>query len=297
MAAPSIRHQANDAQNLFDNRASRYDDSWHPRFARHMVELAQLRPGEHVLDLACGTGLVSYPASSAVGPAGTVMGVDISSGMLAQAKAKWSSDAHNNVEFHQHSITGLDSLPELKGKRFDVIICASALVLLEHPAEALKQWVSYLEPGGRLITDVTHPQSQLPFIAFERVGHALGKPVPYYRTSFRGPNDLRFIMEAAGLQVADVDLVSQMDIDGKDDLQSYLQDSDNPRIERTFDVEDADAMFDQNIDTWPMTDLAVPGLKLQARKLFEEEWAKLADATGKIREVDGVFVGIGRKPQ
>ena len=82
------RNQAADAQELYDDRSIKYDDSHHPRFARHMVELANPRAGERVLDLACGTGLVSYPASTAVGPSGEVIGVDISSGMLRQAEAK-----------------------------------------------------------------------------------------------------------------------------------------------------------------------------------------------------------------
>ncbi|KAK5120034.1 hypothetical protein LTR85_007111 [Meristemomyces frigidus] len=296
MAATSARHQASDAQNLYDNRAPVYDDSWHPRFARHIVKFAQLQPGEHVLDLACGTGLVSYPASKAVGPEGSVTGIDISSGMLAQAEAKKSSHSHSNVEFYQHSITDLDSMPELKGKTFDAITCASALVLLEHPAEALKQWASYLKPGGRLITDATHPRSQLALITFERVGRALGKPVPFYRIDFQKPDDLRSIMEGAGLQV-DVKLISQLDIDGKEDLESYLEDFNNPRIERLYSVDDADEKFDRIIDTWSMADLAVPDMRQQARKLFKEEWAKLADADGKVKAVDGVFVGIGRKAQ
>lgn len=53
-----------------------------------MVELAQLQPGENVLDLACGTGLVSFPASQVVGQSGSVVGIDISSGMLDQAKKR-----------------------------------------------------------------------------------------------------------------------------------------------------------------------------------------------------------------
>lgn len=290
----SLRNQARDAQSLYDNRAVRYDGSWHPRFARHMVELAKLRPGEDVLDLACGTGLVSYPASTAIGTKGSVTGVDISSGMLAQAEAKKGSHHIKNLQFYQHSIFDLGSLPALEGKRFDAITCASALVLLRHPDEAIRQWASYLRPGGRLVVDATHPESQLPLITFERVGRALEKPVPFYRLPFEKPDDLRTIMEAAGLQDVVVVFMSQMDIDGKDDFSSYLEDFDDPRLERVLSVRDADEMFDKAIDTWSMADLAVPDVKPQARKLFAEEWAKLAHADGKIREVDGVFVGVGK---
>ena len=48
--------QASDAQSLYDARSTEYDDSWHPRFARHILELAKPQAGEYVLDLACGWG-------------------------------------------------------------------------------------------------------------------------------------------------------------------------------------------------------------------------------------------------
>ena len=60
--------------------ASRY----HPPLAKRLLELAALRPGMAVLDVACGTGLVLLDAAAAVGPAGRVAGVDLSAQMLKQ---------------------------------------------------------------------------------------------------------------------------------------------------------------------------------------------------------------------
>lgn len=171
--------QAEDAQRLYDGRGVKYDDSFHPRFARHMVELIQPQAGEHVLDLACGTGLVSYPASIAVGPSGSVTGVDISRGMLAEAETKRSMHRPPNVTFHRHSITELDSLAALRGRQFDVITCCSALVLFPYPGDVLKHWVPYLKSGGRLIVDVTHPQNLTAGIICEKVGNLLSRPVPW----------------------------------------------------------------------------------------------------------------------
>lgn len=62
------------------------------------------------------------------------------------------------------------SLPSVKGRLFDVITCCLALVLLEHPIEALEHWKAYLKPGGRLIVDATHAQNLIAGLVMERVG-------------------------------------------------------------------------------------------------------------------------------
>lgn len=286
------RNQAADAQELYDGRSDNYDESHHPRFARHMVELIRPQSGDNVLDLACGTGLVSFPASTAVGPSGSVTGVDISSGMLAQAEAKKAEHDLQNVSFHRHSITELGSLDATKDKQFDIITCCSALVLLEHPADALIQWVTYLKPGGRLIVDVTHSQNLTSGVAFERVGRILEKPVPWYRLAFQKPDDLREIMEAAGLHNVDIKFMSQLGGDGTDKLEDYIRPSfSDPKVYREFEIADAGEIFDKLIDGTPMKSLASPSdVREKARAVFKEEWAKTANAEGKVQEIDGVFV-------
>ncbi len=57
---------------------------YHPPLAERLLELAALRPGMAVLDVACGTGLVLLDAAAAVGPSGRVAGVDLSAQMLKQ---------------------------------------------------------------------------------------------------------------------------------------------------------------------------------------------------------------------
>lgn len=289
------RDQAADAQELYDSRSSKYDDSHHPRLARHMVELTHLQPGEQVLDLACGTGLITFPASTAVGVEGEVIGVDISSGMLNEGRYKATKHRLHNVHFYQHSITDLDSLDAITGKTFDVIICCSALVLLEDAPAALRHWTAYLKPGGRLVVDVTHPMNLATGTAFERVGYRLEKPVPYYREPFQKPADLRNMMQAAGLRDVDIMFLSIMDIPGTDDLEDYVvPDFSKPKIMTTYDVDDADRLFDEQVDHTAYKGLTSPDyVRQKAKVFFREEWARLAHDDGKIRVVDGIFVGIG----
>ena len=272
-------------------------DSHHPRFARHMAELAKIQSGEQILDLACGTGLLSYDASNAVGPSGTVIGVDISSGMLAEAERKKTDHTTQNVSFYQHSITELDSLDAVKDKQFDLISCCSALVLLENAGQALKHWTTYLKPGGRLIVDATHPNNLITWLVFERVGKILQRPIPVYRLPFQKAEDLQSLMEDAGLHPVDVKLMSQQKIEGTEKLEDYIRPSvTDPKVQEEYDVADADHFFDIFIDTTPMKSLAgPPDVREKARELFKEEWAKSANVEGKVQWVDAIFVGRGWK--
>jgi ubiquinone/menaquinone biosynthesis C-methylase UbiE len=288
------RDQAKDAQDLYDGRAANYDASWHDRFSSHMVQLLDLKLGEYVLDLACGTGLVTFKAAQAVGPTGHVVGIDISTGMLAQAHAKLKGRTTDNTHFYNHSITELGSLSDLQERTFDAIACASALVLLPHPEAPIKQWAKYLKPGGRLITDATHPRVLLPGIVLERVGQILNLPVPSYREPFQEPDDLANIMRAAGLVDVAVKRISQLrSRDGSDDLQSFLAGSEQPVVARTYAVADAAVVFENQIGSSFGACMANEPLRSEAKALFEREWANLANDQGVLTEVDEVFVGVG----
>ena len=288
------RDQAKDAQDLYDGRAANYDAGWHGRFSSHIVQLLNLKPGERVLDLACGTGLVTFKAAEVVGASGHVVGIDISTGMLAQALAKQKGHTAKNIQFYKHSITELDSLSELEAQTFDAIICASALVLLPHPEAAIEQWARYLKPGGRLITDATHPKVLLRGMVLERVGRTLDLPVPSYREPFQAPDDLAKIMRAAGLVDIEVMRISQLKSrDGSDDLQSFLAGSEQPLVARTYAVADAKVVFDNQIRSPFGACMADEPLRSKAKALFEREWASLANNQGVLTEVDEVFVGVG----
>jgi len=73
---------------MYDSRAFIYDSSFYPRFAQHIVDSLYLQSGEKVLDLACGTELVTLPAARIVGRDGLAVGTNISSGMLGELRKK-----------------------------------------------------------------------------------------------------------------------------------------------------------------------------------------------------------------
>jgi ubiquinone/menaquinone biosynthesis C-methylase UbiE len=130
---------------LFDRRSPSYDQGdWHPHIAQRLVEYAQIIPGQQVLDIATGTGLVALEVAQLVGNGGRVVGVDISLGMLEEAKRKAVALGLSNVEFQLADAEALDFPPE----SFDVVLCSSALIWMGNIPAALRLWHRLLKPGG-----------------------------------------------------------------------------------------------------------------------------------------------------
>ena len=121
--------------------------SWIPA----LVELAALGPGQKVLDVACGTGVVTRAAAQAVGHDGKVVGLDISPGMLAVARALPVEGAA--VEWLEASAT---SLP-LEDDTFDAVLSQQGLQFFPDRAAALHEMHRVLRPGGRLTLNIWRP--------------------------------------------------------------------------------------------------------------------------------------------
>ncbi|MEH2422069.1 MAG: methyltransferase domain-containing protein [Nostoc sp.] len=130
---------------LYSCRGQTYDEGdWHPRIAHRLVEHAQISQGQHVLDIATGTGMVAIKAAQLVGFAGRVVGVDISTGMLEQAKRKIEALGLNNLELVLADAEKLN----FPGNSFDVVLCSSALIWMADVPAALCLWHQLLKPGG-----------------------------------------------------------------------------------------------------------------------------------------------------
>ena len=131
--------------NLYSRRSETYDEGdWHPRIAHRLIEHAHISQGQYVLDIATGTGMVAIEAAQLVGFAGRVVGVDISTGMLEQAKRKIEALGQNNIELVLADAEKLN----FPANSFDVVLCSSALIWMADVPAALHLWHQLLKPGG-----------------------------------------------------------------------------------------------------------------------------------------------------
>ncbi len=110
-----------------------------------MLQLAAVRPGECVLDVACGTGLVSFRLAAAVGPTGAVVGTDISGEMVAMAR---HTAAKRGVAHASFERADAEDLP-YPDAFFDAAVCGLGLMYVPDPVAALRAWHRLLKPGGR----------------------------------------------------------------------------------------------------------------------------------------------------
>jgi ubiquinone/menaquinone biosynthesis C-methylase UbiE len=137
----------------WDRAASTYEKSWQKQLEpaqTRLLELAALAPGERVLDLACGTGLVTFRAADAVGSTGSVIGTDISEGMIEQCRISARERGMTHVSFRRMGAEQLD-LPETS---FDAVLCGLGMMYVTDFAGSIQEMFRVTRPRGRAVSAV-----------------------------------------------------------------------------------------------------------------------------------------------
>lgn len=131
------------------------------QWASPMVEIAQIAPGQHVLDVACGTGVAARAAADVVGDNGSVVGLDLNPAMLAVA-----ARIRTDIEWREGDATRLP----FEAARFDAVLCQSALFFFPDPRGAIAEMARVLRPGGVLaVQTYASVQDQPGFVELEGI--------------------------------------------------------------------------------------------------------------------------------
>jgi len=130
-----------------------------------LLDLAELRAGERVLDIACGTGVVARLAARRVTPGGTVTGLDLNEGMLAVAR-RLPLPPGLTIDWHQGSALALPFVDSA----FDVVLCQQGLQFFPDRLKALGEMRRVLTPAGRVALSVWTGPS--PYFVAQREGLA-----------------------------------------------------------------------------------------------------------------------------
>lgn len=148
------------SQSELKQTARAYDDLLVPAlfqgWADRMAALADLQTDSDVLDVACGTGVLTLAVKRHLGPDGSATGLDLNPGMLEVASGKEA-----DVDWRQGNA---ESLP-FDDRSFDVVVSQFGLMLFDSPEGAMREMWRVLRPGGRLYVAVFNSLDQLPAYA------------------------------------------------------------------------------------------------------------------------------------
>jgi enediyne biosynthesis protein CalE5 len=141
-----------------------------------LVDLARIRPGHRVLDIATGLGEPAFTAARRVGPNGFVVATDLSPAMLSVAREEAVRLGLRNVEFREMDAEE----PDLPAQSFDAALCRWALMFLPHLVVALARLRELLVPEGRFAAAVWGSPEKVPFtsVPMEVIRRVLQPPPP-----------------------------------------------------------------------------------------------------------------------
>ncbi len=156
--------------------------------ATELVETALLGPGERVLDVACGTGVVARLAADQVGAAGHVTALDVNPGMLAVARSVSSQAA---IEWREGAAEDM----QLPDAAYDAALCQMGLQFFADKGAALGELYRVLAPGGRLVVNVPGPMPPVFQILQRGIGDHVSPEIAKFMSVVFSLDDARELEE------------------------------------------------------------------------------------------------------
>jgi ubiquinone/menaquinone biosynthesis C-methylase UbiE len=174
-------------------------------WATYLVQVANPQLGERVLDIACGTGIVTRKVAPLVGSRGIVIGLDANPDMINMARIAAERD-HLAIEWHT---SPAEQLP-FPDENFDLILCQFGLMFFTNRHAALNEMYRVLRKGGRLILSVWQGLDRHPFyqILHDVSQHRFGKSSVETVFSLGNSNELRKLLTDSGFRHVEIEPMS-----------------------------------------------------------------------------------------
>lgn len=208
------------ARRTYNCAADAYDDpanAFWARFGRATIERLELKAGDDVLDVCCGSGASALPAAERVGPTGYVLGIDLAEGMLELARRKAHTRGLKHCEFRTGDLLDLPANDrrgtmgaEVGGNAgsFDAVVCVFGVFFVPDVAAAVRSLWRRVRPGGKLAITTWGPRFFEP--ATTAFWESIRAERPELHRGFNpwdricDPDALLAVMRAGGVPQADV---------------------------------------------------------------------------------------------
>jgi 2-polyprenyl-3-methyl-5-hydroxy-6-metoxy-1,4-benzoquinol methylase len=232
--------------------AARGYDAAQPGWGRvidRTLELLRLQPGEAVLDVGCGPGILAVRAAGAVAPGGSVQGVDVAEGMLAVAREKAAEQGVGDAVAFE-----LGDMHDLRfpDGAFDAVACSYAMFFAESVTAVGRELWRVLAPGGRLVVATIGEQFFEPMWSQFRHEAARLRPdldvsMPWERRQVADGGTLCGLLGAGGVRIRRLEVEDvPVPIAGPDDWWAIAEGTGIRRAIEEMGPQTAQAVRDAN---------------------------------------------------
>ena len=205
----------------WDAAEPHYEDCWSDVLrAAHdtLLATAHLAPGQEVIEVACGTGMVTARVARMVEPGGSVLATDLSDRMVERTKARCLADGIRSVSANRMDAQKLD----VADGTFDVAICALGLMYVPDTRAAIAEMARVVGPGGAVVVTVWGERKNCGWAEiFPIVDQQVASEVCPMFFGLGAPGALRHQFQEAGL--SDIEEVRQAETMVFPDEQALLR--------------------------------------------------------------------------
>jgi SAM-dependent methyltransferase len=232
--------------------AARGYDAASPGWGRvidHSLELLRVAPGDAVLDVGCGPGILSVAAAGLVAPGGAVTGLDVAAGMLDVAREKAAE--HGVEDAVSFELGDMHALP-FPDERFDAVVCSYAMFFAQSVTAVGRELWRVLAPGGRLVVATIGEQFFEPMWTQFREETARHRPdldigMPWERRHVADGGVLCGLLAAGGVRIRRLEVEDvPVPISGPDDWWAIAEGTGIRRAIVEMGAETAQAVRDAN---------------------------------------------------